>query len=74
LIESKKLGVKMLDWNEMKYAALQEKLEHANCFGMENIGLDEGAFTVMCAYLIGLSEGANDEFDEDDLEGLSYIY
>ena len=48
----------MKQWNEMEYSRLQFAIEHCKCFGRK-IELDDGAFALMAAYIIGVDDGAN---------------
>jgi hypothetical protein len=60
----------MKDWNEYKFAQLQQKLENSKCFGRK-ISLDDNdCFTLMAAYLIGVSDCLSGEADDIDVEGL----
>lgn len=56
-----------MNWNEGKYSKLQEAFSHITLDG-EPVGLDDGARTLMAAYLLGvLEERLNMVSDEDVL-------
>ena len=59
----------MKEWNEMEFAMLQFRIEHMETFGRK-ITLDDGAFTLMAAYLLGLSDGAY-SMDEEEVDKLT---
>ena len=58
-------------WNEMEFLVLQHKLLNSKLFGKE-IKLDDDAFTLYTAYLIGIADCLTGEADEDDLKPLEY--
>lgn len=54
-------------WSEREYSKLQERFKNIRCFD-RSVGLEDGCFTVMTAYLMGLYDGCylrtSDEVDK----------